>query len=64
MAINIRVELIHFVSNQNETILKAQRDQETLKECSDFILFDEENVKLAYFIIYLIFLNYQELFGS
>lgn len=45
MAINIRVELMHRVLNQNDTILKSKRDQENLKECSDFILFDEENVK-------------------
>ncbi|RNA13957.1 acyl-coenzyme A:6-aminopenicillanic-acid-acyltransferase 40 kDa form-like, partial [Brachionus plicatilis] len=43
MAINIRVELMHIVSSQNDLELKTKRDQETLKECSDFMLFDEEN---------------------
>lgn len=54
MAINIRVELIHVASSHTDVKLKTRRDQETLKECSDFMLFDEQNVKLTYLFFFTI----------
>ncbi|CAF0950532.1 unnamed protein product [Brachionus calyciflorus] len=43
LALNLRVEIMHVVSSGPDCKLITKREEDTGKECSDFILIDDEN---------------------